>query len=65
VESFELMDMQMVLHNLLDGAFKPSSGLAMLDFMIRQGHVTEESDPRFADVCLALKREMIWPLPRW
>ena len=64
VESFELMDTKTVLQNLLQGVFKPSSALALVDFLIRHGHFTEDSDPRFADVCLLLKREMMWPLPR-
>jgi len=63
VESFELMDVDTVLRNLVDGVFKPSSALALVDFLIRHGHVTEESDPRFMDICLALKPEMNWPLP--
>ncbi|KAF8591698.1 hypothetical protein K439DRAFT_1546746 [Ramaria rubella] len=64
VESFELMDIETVLQNLLHGMFKPSSALALVDFLIRHGHVTEDSDPRFVDVCMSLKREMIWPLPQ-
>jgi hypothetical protein len=64
VECFELMDVNAVLRNLVDGMFKPSSALALVDFLIRHGHITEESDPRFVDVCLALKPDTTWPLPR-
>lgn len=63
VESFELMDLDTVLENLVQGLFKPSSALALVDFLVRHGHITEESDPRFVDVCLALKTNMAWPLP--
>lgn len=63
VESFELMDIETILQNLMDGVFKPSSALALVDFLIRHGHITEESDVRFVDVCLALKPNMRWPLP--
>lgn len=63
VESFELMDTEMVLQNLLHGVFKPSSALALVDFLIRHGHLTQESDPRFDDIRLQLAREMVWPLP--
>jgi 8-oxo-dGTP pyrophosphatase MutT (NUDIX family) len=63
VESFELMDVDTVLRNLIDGVFKPSSALALVDFLIRHGHITEDSDLRFAEVCMALKPEMTWPLP--
>lgn len=63
VESFELMDVDTVLRNLVDGMFKPSSALALVDFLIRHGHITEESESRFVDVCMALKPEMTWPLP--
>ena len=63
VESFELMDVDTVLQNLVDGVFKPSSAMALVDFLIRHGHMTEDSDSRFAEVCVALKPEMTWPLP--
>jgi 8-oxo-dGTP pyrophosphatase MutT (NUDIX family) len=64
VESFELISLDDVLRNIVVGMFKPSSALALVDFLIRHGHITEQSDPRFVDVCMALKPEMTcWPLP--
>jgi hypothetical protein len=63
VESFELMDAETVLKYILEGKFKSSSALALVDFMIRHGLVTEESDPRYVDVCRVLKRELDLPVP--
>ncbi|ETW75841.1 hypothetical protein HETIRDRAFT_23707, partial [Heterobasidion irregulare TC 32-1] len=62
VEEFELMDAQTVLDNLVTGVFKPSSALALVDFLIRHGFVTEETDPRFVDICLQLRQPMSLPL---
>lgn len=63
VEGFELMDTQTVLENLLAGAFKPSSALALVDFLIRHGFLTEDTDARFAEVCLSLRQYMPLPVP--
>lgn len=63
VESFELMAAQEVLENLVAGEFKSSSALALVDFMIRHGLVTEETDSRYAEICLELRRELVLPIP--
>lgn len=63
VESFELMNVQTILENLLEGMFKPSSALAFIEFLIRHGFITEQSDPRFVDVCRSLKGNLIHPVP--
>lgn len=55
VESFEVMDAQNVLHHLLEGKFKASSALALVDFLIRHGFVTEDTDRRFEHVCMRLR----------
>lgn len=63
VESFELMDVKLVLQNLLEGNFKSSSALAIVDFLIRHGFIRDESDPRYVDVCHLLKSHMVLPVP--
>ncbi|KAJ3504136.1 hypothetical protein NLJ89_g8100 [Agrocybe chaxingu] len=61
VETFELQDVDQVLKNLLEGQFKSSSALAIVDFLIRHGYVTEDTDPRFMEVCRLLKPEIKLP----
>ena len=64
VESFELLSVDDVLSNVLDpGQFKPSSALALVDFLIRHGYITEASDPRYVEVCLMLRRDLVLPVP--
>jgi len=63
VESFELMDAGTVLQNLVEGRFKASSALAMVDFFIRHGFITEASDSKYVDVCRILKRDIGLPVP--
>lgn len=59
VDNFELMDMETVLRNLLEGVFKPSSALAVVELFIRHGFITEDSDPNFTQVCRALRRDVM------
>ncbi|RDB23313.1 Thiamine pyrophosphokinase [Hypsizygus marmoreus] len=63
VESFELMGAETVLQNLLEGRFKASSALAIVDFLIRHGLITEASDSRYVDVCRLLKGDFTLPVP--
>ena len=61
VQSFSLMDLQDVLQALLEGRFKSSSAMAVVDWLIRHGYVTEENDARFADVCRHLRVDVGLP----
>ena len=63
VEAFEALSVEAVLAHLVAGSFKPSSALALVDFLIRHGHYTEASDPRYAEVCLTLRRNLVLPVP--
>ncbi|RXW23873.1 hypothetical protein EST38_g1985 [Candolleomyces aberdarensis] len=61
VQSFTLMDLEDVLLGLLEGKFKSSSAMAVVDWLIRHGHVTEENDTRFAEVCRHLRVDVGMP----
>lgn len=63
VESFELMDMEVVLGCLLDGQFKSSSALAVIDFMIRHSFITEDSDLMFSTILTSLRTRFDLPMP--
>ncbi|KAF8335559.1 hypothetical protein F5887DRAFT_988569 [Amanita rubescens] len=54
VDAFQLMDVE---------EFKPSSAMALVDFCIRRGIITPESDPWYLDVCVALRKPVVLPLP--
>ncbi|KAF9482549.1 hypothetical protein BDN70DRAFT_892455 [Pholiota conissans] len=62
VEKFELVEAETVLRYLLEGQFKSSSALAILDFLMRHGYITEETDPRYLDVCRHLKTDIKLPV---
>ncbi|EAU90520.2 hypothetical protein CC1G_00904 [Coprinopsis cinerea okayama7 len=55
VDSFHLLPVEQVLENLVKGKFKKSSSLAIIDFLIRGGWVTEENDVFYAEVNRALR----------
>ncbi|KAF5336139.1 hypothetical protein D9611_006442 [Ephemerocybe angulata] len=61
VESFSLMGLQEVLNALLAGRFKSSSAMAVVDWLVRHGYVTEENDSRFAEVCRHLRVDVGMP----
>jgi ADP-ribose pyrophosphatase YjhB (NUDIX family) len=63
VDAFNFMTVAEVLERLVEGKFKPSSALALVDFLIRHGHVTDETDTRFAEICMSLRRDLVLPIP--
>jgi len=63
VDAFQLMDVEEVMQRLLRGQFKPSSAMALVDFCIRRGIITPESEPGYLDVCMAMKRPAVLPFP--
>ncbi|KAF8817430.1 hypothetical protein BYT27DRAFT_7198959 [Phlegmacium glaucopus] len=62
VQGFELLDIDTIFRSLLEGQFKPSSTLAILDFLLRHGFYTHETDPRYLDVCRLLKANIDLPV---
>ncbi|KAF8966315.1 hypothetical protein BDZ97DRAFT_1808992 [Flammula alnicola] len=62
VEKFELLEVETVLQHLLEGKFKSSSALAIVDFLVRHGYITEKTDPRYLDVCRLLKTDIKLPV---
>lgn len=62
IQNFELLDVDTVFRALLEGQFKPSSALAILDFLLRHGFYTNETDPRYLDVCRLLKVNINLPV---
>jgi len=62
VEKFELLNVEDTLKHLLDRKFKSSSALAVVDFFLRHGHITEETDPRYLDICRHLKTDIKLPM---
>lgn len=63
VDAFQLMDVEEVMQRLHRGQFKPSSAMALVDFCIRRGIITPESEPGYLDVCMAMRRPAVLPLP--
>lgn len=63
VEKFEVMSPSTMLEALVAGEFKPSSALAIVDFLVRHGYVTEEIEPRFAELCMELRKGMVLTVP--
>ncbi|GAA5889759.1 hypothetical protein JCM5296_002333 [Sporobolomyces johnsonii] len=62
-ESFELMELDEVVRRMCDGEFKPNCALVLIDFFIRHGLLTAESDARFLEVATRLHRPLSLPGP--
>jgi 8-oxo-dGTP pyrophosphatase MutT (NUDIX family) len=63
VDAFRLIDVEEVMQRLLEGQFKPSSAMALIDFCIRRGIITPESEPLYLEICMALRKPVVLPLP--
>ncbi|KFA77072.1 hypothetical protein S40288_07962 [Stachybotrys chartarum IBT 40288] len=63
VESFSLCDVDEVKRDLAAGKYKPNCALCVLDFFVRRGILTEENEPRLAEIQRRLHRELPFPGP--
>lgn len=61
VESFQLWDVDRVLEALRSGLFKPNSAVVVIDFFIRHGIVTQETEPRYLEFISRLHRRLPFP----
>ena len=65
VLNFNLMSTDMVLDKLKKGEFTSNATIVMLDFLIRHGIITPESEPDYVEICLSLKRSLPFPGPKY
>ncbi|GAA5824043.1 hypothetical protein JCM3770_005135 [Rhodotorula araucariae] len=63
VESFELVTLEETVRRMVDGEFKPNCALVLIDFFIRHGLLTAESDTRFLEIAARLRRPLGLPTP--
>ena len=63
VNHFELLSAQECLEKLAAREFKPSSALAMVDFLSRHGMYTPQNDGRHGAVMTALRGDLVLPIP--
>lgn len=60
-EDFFLMDVDEVIKKLNNDEFKPNCGLVVVDFLIRHGYVTPETEPHYSEVVSRIHRRMPFP----
>jgi hypothetical protein len=58
VEGFALMGVEEVKERMFKSEFKPNSSLVMLDFFVRHGVVTEETEVGYAEIVGRLRRRL-------
>lgn len=56
VDVFKAMPVPQVIDKMLANEFKPNCALVLLDFFIRHGLLTNESDTRFVEVSVTLRK---------
>lgn len=61
VECFDLRTVEEVKEALRNGEFKPNCALVMLDFFVRHGFVTMETDPGYIEMVSRLHRRLEFP----
>ncbi|OAQ60208.1 NUDIX hydrolase domain-containing protein [Pochonia chlamydosporia 170] len=62
VEEFLLMDCGEIMTRMRAGEFKPNVCLVMIDFLIRHGKITPDSEVQYVDLCTRLRRKLPMPL---
>lgn len=63
VESFELKTVEEVKESIRNGEFKPNCALVLLDFFIRHGILTMETDENYIEIVSRLHRRLEFPSP--
>ncbi|RDW85879.1 thiamine pyrophosphokinase [Coleophoma crateriformis] len=58
VHAFHLMDLKQVQEAMKERRFKPASASVMMDFLIRHGLITAESDTDYAEIVSRLHRKL-------
>lgn len=61
-ESFHLMTFKQVWENVVNGQFKPNCALIIIDFLIRHGYITSETEPDYIEILSRLHRLPPFPL---
>ena len=58
VDDFRLLSMGEALTALREGQFKPNSAIAVIDFLIRHGHIRAENEPDYLNLIPRLHRRI-------
>ncbi|KAK6454562.1 thiamine pyrophosphokinase [Scheffersomyces xylosifermentans] len=61
-EDFKLMEIDEVLQRVRQGEFKGNCALVILDFLIRHGHITPETEPNYHEIVRRSHRRLPFPL---
>ncbi|KAK4494900.1 hypothetical protein PRZ48_014256 [Zasmidium cellare] len=62
VEGFELMGIEKIKEALRNGEFKPNCAVVLLDFFVRHGFLTPESDESYIEIVSRLHRRLDFPV---
>ncbi|KAK9575361.1 hypothetical protein V6000_010018 [Aspergillus fumigatus] len=65
VEDFRLWNVDQVVDALGRGSFKPNSAVVVIDFFIRHGVITPETEPMYDEIIRRLHRELPFPTAHW
>ncbi len=61
VKEFSLMDVEEVKERLSKGEFKTNSAVVMIDFFVRHGIITAESEKYYAEIVARMHRKLPFP----
>ncbi|KAJ3329949.1 hypothetical protein HDU76_006780 [Blyttiomyces sp. JEL0837] len=65
VHGFMLMTLNEVMDKVRNQEFMPESGLCVLDFLLRHGHLDPSSEPDYLRILTGLRRELPFPGPQY
>ena len=59
---FQLLSLNEVKKALADGLFKPNCAMLLMDFFVRHGLITAESEPKYLEIVARLHRRLEFPM---
>lgn len=62
VEEFHLLTLQETIDSIKNREFKPNCALVMVDFLIRHGYITPETEPNYSEIVLKMHRRLPFPV---
>jgi len=62
-EAFELMDFKETMKQIRQARFKPNCALVLIDFYIRHGLITPETEPDYVEIVAKMHNSLGLPIP--
>ena len=63
VESFQLLDLDLIYQLIIEDKFKPNCAVVVIDFMVRHGYLNPDKEPHYEELVESIRRPLSAELP--